>query len=432
MRVMNILEKVFSLEKSGATPSTEIIAGITTFLTMSYILIVNPSILSEAGMDKGGVFVATAVASIVGSLIMGALANWPVALAPGLGINAFFTYGIVLGMGYSWEVALGAVFWSGVLFFIISVTKLRKYLVESIPGNLKVGIGTGVGFFIMLIGLKSAGIVVENPATLISLGNLSSLPVLLAVLGFFLIALFDRLRVRGSILLAILAVTALSFALGINQFEGVVGTVPSVAPVLLKLDVTSVLQWGTVSLVVSLLFVDFFDTAGTLTSVKTMMDEDEEKELSAKALAADSAATVIGSLFGTSNTTSYVESTTGIQAGGRTGLTAVTVAALFAVSLVFFPLVNSIPAYAAAPALIYVGLLFFRNLADIDFSDVTEAVPAGITILMIPFTFSIGNGIMMGFICYFLLKLIYMRTEDLNLPVLILAALGVINFVFLV
>lgn len=430
--MMNILEKVFSLKKYGAAPSTEIIAGITTFLTMSYILIVNPSILSEAGMDKGGVFVATAAAAIVGSMIMGALANWPVALAPGLGINAFFTYGIVLGMGYSWEVALGAVFWSGVLFFVISVTKLRKYLVESIPGNLKVGIGTGVGFFIMLIGLKSAGIVVDNPATLVSLGNLSSLPVLLAVLGFFLIALFDRLRVRGSILLSILAVTALSFALGINQFEGVVGTVPSVAPVLLKLDVTSALQWGTISLVVSLLFVDFFDTAGTLTSVKTMMDEDEEKELSAKALAADSAATVIGSLFGTSNTTSYVESTTGIQAGGKTGLTAVTVAALFAVSLIFFPLINSIPAYAAAPALIYVGLLFFRNLADIDFSDVTEAVPAGITILMIPFTFSIGNGIMMGFICYFLLKLIYMRTEDLNPPVLLLAALGVINFVFLV
>ena len=429
---MNILEKVFSLKKSGTTPSTEIIAGITTFLTMSYILIVNPSILSEAGMDKGGVFVATAAAAIVGSLIMGALANWPVALAPGLGINAFFTYGIVLGMGHSWEVALGAVFWSGVMFFVISVTKLRKYLVESIPGNLKVGIGTGVGFFIMLIGLKSSGIVVDNPATLVSLGNLSSLPVLLAVLGFFLIALFDRLHIRGSILLAILAVSALSFALGINQFGGVVGTIPSVAPVLLKLDITSALQWGTISLVVSLLFVDFFDTAGTLTSVKTMMDDDEEKELSAKALAADSAATVIGSLFGTSNTTSYVESTTGIQAGGRTGLTAVTVAVLFAVSLVFFPLINSIPAYAAAPALIYVGLLFFRNLADIDFSDVTEAVPAGITILMIPFTFSIGNGIMMGFICYFLLKLIYMRTEDLNPPVLILAALGVINFVFLV
>lgn len=432
MQIMNILEKVFSLKKSGTTPSTEIIAGITTFLTMSYILIVNPSILSEAGMDKGGVFVATAAAAIVGSLIMGALANWPVALAPGLGINAFFTYGIVLGMGYNWEVALGAVFWSGVMFFVISVTKLRKYLVESIPRNLKVGIGTGVGFFIMLIGLKSAGIVVDNPATLIGLGNLSSLPVLLAVLGFFLIALFDRLRVRGSILLAILAVTALSFALGINQFGGVVGTVPSVAPVLLKLDVMSALQWGTVSLVVSLLFVDFFDTAGTLTSVKTMMDEDEEKELSAKALAADSAATVIGSLFGTSNTTSYVESTTGIRAGGRTGLTAVTVAVLFAGSLVFFPLINSIPMYAAAPALIYVGLLFFRNLADIDFSDVTEAVPAGITILMIPFTFSIGNGFMMGFICYFLLKLIYMKTEDLNPPVLILAALGVINFVFLV
>ena len=429
---MNILEKVFSLKKYGATPSTEVIAGITTFLTMSYILIVNPSILSETGMDKGGVFVATAAAAIVGSLIMGALANWPVALAPGLGINAFFTYGIVLGMGYSWEVALGAVFWSGVLFFVISVTKLRKYLVDAIPGNLKVGIGTGVGFFIMLIGLKSAGIVADNPATLISLGNLSSLPVLLAVVGFFLIVLFDRLRVKGSILLAILAVTALSFVLGINQFGGVVGTVPSVAPVLLKLDVMSALQLGTISLVVSLLFVDFFDTAGTLTSVKTMMDEDEEKELSAKALAADSTATVMGALFGTSNTTSYVESTTGIQAGGRTGLTAVTVAALFAVSLVFFPLINSIPAYAAAPALIYVGLLFFRNLADIDFSDVTEAVPAGITILMIPFTFSIGDGIMLGFICYFLLKLIYMRTEDLNPPILILAALGVINFVFLV
>ena len=429
---MNLLEKIFSLKKFGTDPKTEVVAGVTTFLTMAYILAVNPSILSETGMDKGAVFVATAAAAIVGCLVMGMLANWPVALAPGLGLNAFFTYGVVLGMGHSWQVGLGAVFWSGVLFFIISVTSLRRYLIESIPPNLKLGIGTGVGFFIMFIGLKSAGIVVDHPATFVGIGKLSSLTVLLSVAGFFLIALFDSLRVRGSIILSILAVTAISFVLGINQFGGVAGAVPSVSPVLFELDVASAVQWGTVSVVLSLLFVDFFDTAGTLTSVKMMMDEKDERELSVKALAADSTATVMGSLFGTSNTTSYVESTTGIQAGGRTGLTAVTVAALFAVSLVFFPLINSIPVYATAPALIYVGLLFFGNLKSIDFSDVTETVPAGITILMIPFTFSIGNGILLGFISYLLLKIIYRRTEDLNPSIVALALVGIANFVFLV
>ena len=429
---LSFIEKVFCLKKYETNIKTEIIAGVTTFLTMSYILAVNPTILSEAGMSKEGVFVATVVVAVIGTLTMGLLANWPIGLAPGLGLNAFFTYSVVLGMGYTWQVALGAVFWSGVLFFIISVTRIRKYLLDGIPTSLRLAIGAGVGIFIMFIGLKSAGIVVDNPATFLAIGKLPSLTVLLAIFGFFLIILFESLHFRGSVILSILSVTILSFILGINQFGGVVGTVPSISPVFLELDIMGAIQVSMVSVIVTLLFVDFFDTAGTLTSVQTMMDRHGKRELSTKALAADSTATIVGSLCGTSNTTSYVESSTGIQAGGRTGLTAVTIALLFLVSLVFFPLINSIPAYATAPALIYVGLLIFKNIAGIDFSDVTEAIPASITILMVPLTFSIGNGILLGFISYFLIKLIFRKNEDLNLSIIVLAIIGIVNFAFLV
>ncbi len=429
---LSFIEKVFCLKKYETSIKTEIIAGVTTFLTMSYILAVNPTILSEAGMSKEGVFVATVVVAVIGTLTMGLLANWPIGLAPGLGLNAFFTYSVVLGMGYTWQVALGAVFWSGVLFFIISVTRIRKYLLDGIPTSLRLAIGAGVGIFIMFIGLKSAGIVVDNPATFLAIGKLPSLTVLLAIFGFFLIILFESLHFRGSVILSILSVTILSFILGINQFGGVVGTVPSISPVFLELDIMGAIQVSMVSVIVTLLFVDFFDTAGTLTSVQTMMDKHGKRELSTKALAADSTATIVGSLCGTSNTTSYVESSTGIQAGGRTGLTAVTIALLFLVSLVFFPLINSIPAYATAPALIYVGLLIFKNIAGIDFSDVTEAIPASITILMVPLTFSIGNGILLGFISYFLIKLIFRKNEDLNLSIIVLAVIGIVNFAFLV
>ena len=431
MRV-SFVEKIFYLKKYKTEVKTEVIAGITTFLTMSYILAVNPNILAEAGMSKEGVFVATVVVAVIGTLIMGLLANWPVGLAPGLGLNAFFTYSVVLGMGYAWQVALGAVFWSGVLFFIISVTRIRKYLLDAIPTSLRLAIGTGVGIFVMFIGLKSAGIVVDNPATFLAIGKLPSLTVLMAIVGFFLIILFESLRIKGSIILSIFSVTTLSFVLGINQFGGVVGTVPSISLVFLELDIMGAIQVGMVSIVISFLFVDFFDTAGTLTSVQTMMEKHSKRELSTKALVADSTATIVGSLCGTSNTTSYVESSTGIQAGGRTGLTAVTIALLFLISLVFFPLINSIPMYATAPALIYVGLLLFKNIAHIDFSDVTESIPTSITILMIPLTFSIGNGILLGFISYFLIKLICRKREDLNPSIIILAILGVINFVFLI
>lgn len=430
---MNGLDQYFGITAKGSTVRTEILAGLATFLTMAYIVVVNPAILADAKMDFGAVFVATILIAAIATTIMGVWAKWPVALAPGMGLNAFFTYGIVLGMGQTWQIALGAVFLSGLIFVVLSLTGLREWVINSIPHSLKLGIGAGIGFFLAIIGLKNAGVVVDNPATLVALGDLSTWPVLLAGLGFGAMVVLDKLKVPGGIVISILVVSIIGWVFGLTEFKGVVGDVPSLAPTAFQLDIGGALSVGLISVVFTLLFVDFFDTAGTLTSIANLagkVDKDGKVDGIGRAVIGDSVATVVGSLLGTSNTTSYIESGAGIKEGGRTGLTAVTVAVLFLLCLGFAPLAQSIPAYATAPALVFVATFFTRNLRDLNWDDVTEYAPAMLAALLMPLTFSIANGIAIGFIFYAVAKLFSGRPEDVNPAVLTVAALGVLHYAF--
>lgn len=430
---MQWLDDFFGVSAKGSTVRTEILAGLATFLTMAYIIVVNPAILSEGGLDFGAVFVATIVAAVVGTTIMGVWANWPVALAPGMGLNAFFTFGVVLGMGQPWEVALGAVFVSGVLFLILSLTGLREWVINSIPRSLKLGIGAGIGLFLAIIGLKNAGVVVDNPATLVGLGDITSLPVILFLAGFIIMAVFDKLRVPGGIVIGIIAVSIVGWLSGTSDLAGIVGSVPSLEPTFLKLDIAGALTATMIGVVFALLFVDFFDTAGTLTSVANVAGKigpDGKIENIGRAVVSDSIATIVGSLFGTSNTTSYIESAAGIKEGGRTGLTAVTVAVFFVLCLGFAPLAQSIPAYATGAALVFVATHFMRNMVDIDWDDVTEYAPAVLAAILMPLTFSIANGIAIGFISYAVIKIACGRFGDANPAVLLVAVLGVLHYVF--
>ena len=412
---------------------TEILAGVATFLTMAYIIVVNPAILSTAGLDFGAVFVATIVAAVVGCSIMGLWANWPVAMAPGMGLNAFFTFGVVLGMKQPWEVALGAVAVSGVLFLVLSLTGLREWVINSIPKSLKLGIGAGIGMFLAIIGLKNAGVVVDHPATLVGLGDFTSLPVVLFLVGFCIMVVLDRLRVPGGIVIGVVAVSIVGWLTGTSEFAGVVGAIPSLEPTLLKLDIQGALTATMIGVVFAFLFVDFFDTAGTLTSVANIagkIDEDGKIENIGRAVVSDSIATIVGALFGTSNTTSYIESAAGIKEGGRTGLTAVVVAVLFLLCLVFAPLAKSIPAYATGAALVFVATHFMRNMIDIDWDDVTEYSPAVLAAILMPLTFSIANGIAIGFITYAVVKIASGRISDANPAVLLVAVLGALHYGF--
>ena len=430
---MQWLDDYFGVTARGSTIGTEIIAGLATFLTMAYIIVVNPAILSEGGLDFGAVFVATIIAAIVGTTIMGAWANWPVALAPGMGLNAFFTYGVVLGMGQSWAVALGAVFVSGVLFLILSLTGLREWVINSIPKSLKLGIGAGIGMFLAIIGLKNAGVVVDHPATLVGLGDFVTYPVQLFLLGFVIMVVLDRLRIPGGIVMGIIAVSIIGWVTGTSEFSGVVGPVPSLEPTMFKLDINGALTAAMIGVVFALLFVDFFDTAGTLTSVANIsgkIGEDGKIENIGKAVISDSVATCVGALFGTSNTTSYIESAAGIKEGGRTGLTAIVVAVFFLLCLGFAPLAKSIPAYATGAALVFVATHFMRNVLDIDWDDVTEYAPAVLAAILMPLTFSIANGIAIGFIVYAIGKIASGRISDANPAVLLVAVLGVAHYVF--
>jgi len=430
---MNGLDRYFGITAKGSTIRTEILAGLATFLTMAYIVVVNPAILSDAKMDFGAVFVATILIAAISTTIMGVWAKWPVALAPGMGLNAFFTYGIVLGMGQTWQVALGAVFLSGLIFVVLSLTGLREWVINSIPHSLKLGIGAGIGFFLAIIGLKNAGIVVDNPATLVGLGDLSSWPVLLAGLGFSAMIVLDKLKIPGGIVISILSVSIIGWVFGLAEFKGIIGDVPSLAPTAFQLDIGGALSVGLISVVFTLLFVDFFDTAGTLTSIANLagkVGEDGKVDGIGRAVISDSVATLAGSLLGTSNTTSYIESGAGIKEGGRTGLTAVTVAVLFLLCLAFAPLAQSIPAFATAPALVFVATYFTRNLSDLDWDDVTEYAPAMLAALLMPLTFSIANGIAIGFIVYAVAKLLSGRREDVNPAVLTVAVLGVLHYAF--
>jgi adenine/guanine/hypoxanthine permease len=432
-KAMEWLDRYFGISDKGSSVRTEILAGVATFLTMAYIIAVNPGILSGGGLDFGAVFVATILAAAVGCLIMGFWAKWPVAMAPGMGLNAFFTFGVVLGMKQPWEVALGAVFVSGVLFLILSLTGLREWVINSIPKSLKLGIGAGIGLFLAIIGLKNAGVMVDHPATLVGLGDIGSLPVLLFGLGFCVMVVLDRQKVPGGIIIGILIASIIGWILGATEFQGVVGAVPSLEPTLLKLDISGALTAAMIGIVFAFLFVDFFDTAGTLTSVANLagkVDANGKVEGIGRAVVSDSIATIAGALFGTSNTTSYIESGAGIKEGGRTGLTAVTVGVLFLLCLVFAPLAKSIPGYATGAALVFVATHFMRNLLDIDWEDATEYAPAILAAVLMPLTFSIANGIAIGFIVYAIVKTASGRVSDTNPAVLLVAVLGVLHYVF--
>jgi AGZA family xanthine/uracil permease-like MFS transporter len=428
-----MLERVFKLSENKTNVRTEVVAGITTFLTMAYIIFVNPDILKAAGMPFGAVFAATCVAAAIGCFLMAFLANYPIALAPGMGLNAYFAFVVVGKMQFSWQVALGCVFLSGIIFFIISVLPIREWIVNAIPKSLKMAIAAGIGLFLALIALKNAGVVIGNPATLMTHGELNSFPVVMATLGFVLIVALEYRRVMGGVIIGILAVTIVAIALGRQKFGGIFDVPPSIAPVFLQMDLAGALNVGLVTVVFAFLFVDLFDNTGTLIALAHrggFMRPDGTVPRLHGALMADSSAAMIGAAVGTSTTTSYIESASGINAGGRTGLTAFVVGLLFLLALFVSPLAGSIPSYATAPALLYVACLMARGLVEVEWDDITEAAPAVITALAMPFTFSIAEGIAFGFISYALIKLATGRYRDIHPAVGILAVLFVIKYAY--
>jgi AGZA family xanthine/uracil permease-like MFS transporter len=427
-----MFERLFKLREHGTSVRTELVAGLTTFLTMSYIIFVNPDILSTTGMDRDAVFVATCLAAALGSLVMALVANWPIGMAPGMGLNAFFAFTVVASLGFTWQQALGAVFISGIIFVILTVTGVRSWLIAGIPHSLRSAIAAGIGLFLGIIALKNAGIVVDNPATLVGLGDLKQTGPLLAILGFFVIAVMDALRVKGAILIGILVVTVLSWVFGVSEFRGVVSAPPSILPTFLQLDIMGALHGGLLHVILVFVLVEVFDATGTLIGVAkraNLIGEGKPSRLG-RALLADSTAIVAGSLIGTSSTTAYVESASGVQAGGRTGLTAFTVAILFLAALFISPLAASVPGYATAPALLYVAGLMMRELTEIEWDDLTEAAPAALTALAMPFTYSIANGLAFGFVSYVVLKLFTGRWRAIHPATLIVAILFIIRFAF--
>ena len=429
-----LLEKTFDLKSNGTSIKQEFIAGMTTFITMAYIIFVNPQMMAASGMDLGASFVGTCLAAAIACFAMGFYSNWPVGLAPGMGLNAFFTYTVVGEMGYSWEVALGAVFLAGILFVIISVTPLRQWMLNSIPMNLRIAMGAGVGLFVGFIGLKTGGIIIQNDATFLSLGNFANSETLLAALGFLIISILAIRKVTGAIIIGVLSVTLIGLIFGLVQFNGIVSAPPKLSPILLKLDILGALDIAMISVIISFLFVNLFDTAGTLLGVASRANliEDSGKIINLdKALKADSSASVAGSFLGCSPVTSYVESSAGVEAGGRTGLTAITIGLFFIVAIFFSPLASMVPAYATAGALIYVAILMLGGMEKLDWSDNTELLPALIMIIMIPLTFSIANGIALGFIAYVALKVSSGKIGDVSSGAWFLALIFLAKFAFL-
>lgn len=423
---------------AGSRVRTELLAGATTFLTMSYIVFVNPDILASTGMDRGAVFVATCLAAALGSALMGLLANYPVAAAPGMGLNAFFAFTVVGTLGYGWQQALGLVFVSGCLFVLLTLTGARRWLVDGIPPALRSGIAAGIGLFLAFIGLQKAGLVVASPATLVTLGDLHRPEPLLALAGLGLIAVLDLRRVRGAILLGILAVTAAAGALGLVHWQGLLAWPPSLAPTFLKLDVAGALQGhgggsglaAVLHVVLVFVLVEVFDATGTLMGVAKragLLGTPALQRRFNRALFADSGAILAGSLLGTSSTTAYIESASGVQAGGRTGLTALTVAALFLLALLFSPLAAMVPACATAPALVYVAASMLRELVDVPWEDLGESLPAALCALAMPLTYSIADGLALGFLAYAVLKLGAGRWREVHPASWAIAALFVLR-----
>jgi AGZA family xanthine/uracil permease-like MFS transporter len=426
-----MLEALFKLKEHGTSVKTEVIAGFTTFLTMAYIIFVNPAILAQTGMDFNAVFVATCLAAAFGTAVMALLANYPIALAPGMGLNAYFTFAVVKGMGVPWQTALGAVFISGVIFVLVSSFKLREVLVNAIPHSLKLAISAGVGLFLAIIGLKSAGLITASPVTMVQLGDIHAPSTLLAVFGFILIVALEYRKVKGAIIIGVLGVTLLSILFGLTEFKGVFSPPPSIAPTFMQMDIKGAMNAGLLGVVFIFFFVDLFDTTGTLVGVSHrsgLLDKDGKLPRLKKALFADSSAIMVGATLGTSSVTAYVESAAGVAAGGRTGLTSLVVAILFLAALFVAPLAGTVPAYATAPALCYVAVLMARGLAEIDWDDITEAAPAVITAVGMPFTYSIADGIAFGFISYAAIKVLAGRYKDLSPAVLIITALWLIKF----
>ncbi|SDF78696.1 MULTISPECIES: NCS2 family permease [unclassified Duganella] len=429
---MPSLQHYFKLAEHGTNVRTEVVAGVTTFLTMAYIIFVNPAILGDAGVPKDAVFVATCLAAALGTIIMGLYANYPIGMAPGMGLNAYFAYAVVLGMGVPWQTALGAVFISGCLFIVVSVFKVREHIVNGIPPSLRVAITVGLGLFLALIAMKSAGLVVANPETLVRVGDMHNPHTIMAIFGFLLIVTLDRLKVPGALLIGIVAVTALSFFFGGNTFHGFVSLPPSITPTLFQLDLNGALHMGLFNVVLVFFLVELFDATGTLMGVASragLLVNGRMERLN-KALLADSTAIVAGSLLGTSSTTAYLESAAGVQAGGRTGLTALVVAGLFLAALFFAPIAGVVPAYATAPALLFVACLMLRDFIEVDWSDTTESVPAAITALIIPFTYSIAHGIAFGFITYAGLKLLTGQARQVKPVVWVIAIVFLVKYTY--
>lgn len=432
--MQSMLERIFKLSEHGTRISTEMLAGLTTFITMAYIIFVNPQMMATAGMAYGASFTATCLAAALACFFMGFYSNWPIGLAPGMGLNAFFTYTVVGEMGYSWQVALGAVFLAGVLFVIMSVTRLRAWMLESIPRDLRIAMGCGVGLFIGFIGLKSGGIIVANQATILGMGDLTQPSTMLAALGFILIAALSVRQIPGAIMLGVLSLTAVGLIIGEVQYNGIISSPPSIAPIFLQLDIAGAFDVAMISVIIAILFVNLFDTTGTLMGVATrakLVDQQGNIQNLDKALKADSSSSIAGAFLGCAPVTSYVESTAGVAAGGRTGLTAVTVGLLFLLAIFFSPLAGMVPAFATSGALVYVALLMMSGMRELDWDDATELVPALLTIIMIPLSFSIANGIAMGFISYVAIKVIAGRSGEVSMGAWILAIIFIAKFTFM-
>ncbi|KFK93789.1 MULTISPECIES: NCS2 family permease [unclassified Serratia (in: enterobacteria)] len=428
-----LLERVFKLKQHGTTARTETIAGLTSFLTMVYIVFVNPQILGAAGMDTQAVFVTTCLIAAFGSIFMGLLANLPVALAPAMGLNAFFAFVVVGAMGISWQVGMGAIFWGAVGFLLLTLFRIRYWMIANIPLSLRVGITSGIGLFIAMMGLKNAGIVVANPDTLVAVGNLTSHSVLLGALGFFIIAVLASRNIHAAVLVSIVVTTFIGWLLGDVKYGGVFSMPPDITTVVGQVDLAGALNLSLAGVIFAFMLVNLFDSSGTLIGVTDkagLTDENGKFPRMKQALYVDSISSVAGAFIGTSSVTAYIESSAGVSVGGRTGLTAVVVGILFLLVIFLSPLAGMVPAYAAAGALIYVGVLMTSSLARVKWEDMTEAVPAFVTAAMMPFSFSITEGIALGFISYCVMKLGTGRWREISPCVIVVALLFVLKIAF--
>lgn len=431
--MLSAIDRFFGLTEHNSSIRQEVLAGVTTFLAMAYITVVNPGILSAAGMDFGAVFVATCLAAALGTAIMGLYANYPVAQAPGMGQNAFFTYGVVLGLGHTWQSALGAVFVSGLIFIVLSVLPVREWLINAIPRSLKLGISAGIGLFLGIIALTGSGIIVSNDATIVGLGDLTEMPAIFMLLGFVLIAALSARRTVGAVVIGMLVVTVLGWLTGAAEFKGVVSMPPPMTT-FLELDIVGALDLSMVTVILTLLLVDVFDTAGTLVGVANragMLDERGHLPRLRRALLSDSSATAVGAVLGTSSTTSFIESAAGVEAGGRTGLTAVTTAVLFLLCLFMAPLAQSVPGFATGAALLFVATIMARALEDLEWADVAESAPAIVTAIAVPLSYSIADGIGLGFITYALIKIASGHASRCPMAVYVVAGIFMLKFGFL-